>query len=118
MSFKLTYATMFDPPAELHASFDSAVARALVKLGGRHALHIAGAERGAAQYFVKTNPADCQQVLGEFPAAGAGGGAGDRGFFQSVCRSVRAPRRLRSAATGRSAEHARFAQSQCAETLR
>jgi len=32
MSFKLTYATMFDPPAELHASFDSAVARALAKL--------------------------------------------------------------------------------------
>src|ERR1700738_444615 len=71
MSFKLTYATMFDPPAELHASFDSAVARALAKLGSRHALHIAGAERGAARYFVKTNPADCQQVLGEFPAAGA-----------------------------------------------
>jgi acyl-CoA reductase-like NAD-dependent aldehyde dehydrogenase len=71
MSFKLTYATMFDPPAELHASFDSAVARALAKLGSRHALHIAGAERGAARYFVKTNPADSEQVLGEFPAAGA-----------------------------------------------
>src|SRR5256885_3256484 len=69
MSFKLTYSTMFDPPAELHANFDSAVALALAKLGGRHALHVAGEERGAARYFVKTNPADCQQVLGEFPAA-------------------------------------------------
>jgi len=68
MSFKLTYATMFDPPAQLHASFDSAVARARAKLGSRHALHVAGEERGAAHYFVKTNPADCEQVLGEFPA--------------------------------------------------
>src|SRR5205814_1249240 len=71
MSFKLTYSTMFDPPAELHANFDSAVARALAKLGGRHPLHIGGEEREAARYFVKTNPADCQQVLGEFPAASA-----------------------------------------------
>jgi len=42
MSFKLTYSTMFDPPAQLHANFDAAVARALAKLGGRHALHVAG----------------------------------------------------------------------------
>src|SRR5256884_5259282 len=61
MSFKLTYSTMFDPPAELHANFDSAVARALAKLGGRHALHMGGEEREAARYFVKSNPADCQQ---------------------------------------------------------
>src|SRR6267154_1857981 len=71
MSFKLTYATMFDPPAQLHASFDSAVARARAKLGSRHALHVAGEERGAAHYFVKTTPTDCEQVLGEFPAASA-----------------------------------------------
>jgi acyl-CoA reductase-like NAD-dependent aldehyde dehydrogenase len=71
MSFKLTYSTMFDPPAQLHANFDAAVARALARLGGRHALHVAGEERGAARYFVKANPADCEQVLGEFPAASA-----------------------------------------------
>src|SRR5207249_10594536 len=71
MSFKLTYSTMFDPPAELHANFDSAVARALAKLGGRHALHMGAEEREAARYFVKTNPADCQPVLGEFAAASA-----------------------------------------------
>ena len=71
MSFKLTYSTMFDPPVQLHADFDAAVARALAKLGGRHALHVAGEERGAAHYFVKTNPADREQVLGEFPAASA-----------------------------------------------
>jgi len=71
MSFKLTYSTMFDPPAQLHANFDAAVARALAKLGGRHALHVAGEERRAAQYFLRTNPADCEQVLGEFPAASA-----------------------------------------------
>ena len=26
MSYKLTYATMFDPPADLHARFDAALA--------------------------------------------------------------------------------------------
>src|SRR2546430_14040909 len=71
MSFKLTYSTMFDPPAELQETFDPAVARALEKLGGGNALHMGGGEREAARYFVKSNPADCQQVLGEFPAASA-----------------------------------------------
>lgn len=27
MSFRLTYSTMFDPPPELHAQFDAALAR-------------------------------------------------------------------------------------------
>jgi 1-pyrroline-5-carboxylate dehydrogenase len=71
MSYKLTYATMFDPPAQLHASFDDAVARVRARLGGRQALHVAGEDRPAARYFVKTNPADSAEILGEFPAADA-----------------------------------------------
>src|SRR5207253_11073066 len=71
MSFKLTYATMFDPPPELHARFESAVERARERLGGRHPLFIAGRDRPAQRHFVKTNPADSAQVLGEFPAASA-----------------------------------------------
>ena len=71
MTFKLTYATMFDPPPELHARFESAVERARERLGGRHPLFIAGRDRPAQRHFVKTNPADSAQVLGEFPAASA-----------------------------------------------
>jgi acyl-CoA reductase-like NAD-dependent aldehyde dehydrogenase len=71
MSFRLTYATMFDPPPQLHASFESAVERALARLGGRHTLFIAGTERPAQRHFVRTNPADSTQLLGEFPAASA-----------------------------------------------
>jgi len=33
-SFKLTYSTMFDPPAELHQRFDEALARFKANLGG------------------------------------------------------------------------------------
>jgi acyl-CoA reductase-like NAD-dependent aldehyde dehydrogenase len=71
MSFRLTYATMFDPPPQLHTSFESAVERALTRLGGRHTLFIAGQDRPAQRHFTKTNPADSTQVLGEFPAASA-----------------------------------------------
>ncbi len=71
MSFKLTYATMFEPPAELHARFDAAVERVRAQLGGRQGLYLNGEDRGAASYFVKTNPADTTQALGEFPAASA-----------------------------------------------
>jgi 1-pyrroline-5-carboxylate dehydrogenase len=71
MSFKLTYATMFDPPAELHARFESAVQRVRACLGGKHSLHIAGEDRPGKRYFVKTNPADTTEVVGEFPTASA-----------------------------------------------
>jgi acyl-CoA reductase-like NAD-dependent aldehyde dehydrogenase len=71
MSFKLTYATMFNPPEELHERFDSAMARTLGSLGARHALHIAGEERDAGPVLRKLNPANQQQLLGEFASAGA-----------------------------------------------
>jgi len=69
MSFKLTYASMFEPPAELHTRFAAAVERVSARLGGQHQLYIAGQDRTAGQYFLKTNPADTTQLLGEFPAA-------------------------------------------------
>ena len=71
MTFKLTYATMFEPPAALHASFEAAVVRARERLGGRYELHVAGEERAASRYFTKTNPANTREVLGEFAAADA-----------------------------------------------
>jgi acyl-CoA reductase-like NAD-dependent aldehyde dehydrogenase len=71
MSFKLTYATMFNPPEQLHERFDAAMSRTLGRLGARHALHIAGEERDAGQVLRKYNPANQQQQLGEFASAGA-----------------------------------------------
>src|SRR5207344_1541990 len=42
MSFKLTYATMFDPPEELHVRFEAALAGLRTRLGAEHALHVGG----------------------------------------------------------------------------
>src|SRR5689334_12975442 len=71
MTFKLTYATMFNPPEELHARFDAAMAQAQAALGRRHELFIVGEDRPARRVMQKRNPADREQLLGEFAAAGA-----------------------------------------------
>ena len=47
MSFKLTYATMFDPPEELHQRFEAAMARAAGQLRRRHPLYLACAVSAA-----------------------------------------------------------------------
>jgi acyl-CoA reductase-like NAD-dependent aldehyde dehydrogenase len=72
MAFKLTYATMFDPPPQLHEQFDAAMTRTLSSLGARYALHVAGADRFTPNVTRKYNPANHQQLLGEFAAASAG----------------------------------------------
>jgi acyl-CoA reductase-like NAD-dependent aldehyde dehydrogenase len=74
MSFKLTYATMFNPPEELHHHFDAALARTLQGLGKQHALFLGGAERRTRALLRKRNPANGDQELGEFAAAGASEG--------------------------------------------
>jgi acyl-CoA reductase-like NAD-dependent aldehyde dehydrogenase len=71
MSFKLTYATMFNPPEELHTRFEAAMAAAVKRLGETHPLYIGGADRAAGQILRKFNPADGEQLLGEFAAASA-----------------------------------------------
>jgi acyl-CoA reductase-like NAD-dependent aldehyde dehydrogenase len=68
MSFKLTYATMFDPPEELHQRFEAAMARISKNLGRRHPLYIDGEDRDGAAVLRKMNPANDQQLLGEFAA--------------------------------------------------
>jgi 1-pyrroline-5-carboxylate dehydrogenase len=71
MSFKLTYASMFNPPAELHARFDAALAEVREGLGRSHALHVDGADVPAARSFEKRSPID-QSLLGHFPRGDAG----------------------------------------------
>ena len=48
MNFKLTYATMFNPPAEMHMRFDAALAELNRSLGATHSLYINGEDRVAA----------------------------------------------------------------------
>jgi 1-pyrroline-5-carboxylate dehydrogenase len=69
MSFRLTYATMFDPPEALHERFETALAAVRARLGARHAFYIDGADiTGAVEPGV--SPIDTGLVLGEFSRAG------------------------------------------------
>ncbi len=71
MSFRLTYATMFDPPAALHTAFEAALAALLPTLAARHALYIDGrdVDTGRAQRHV--SPIDHDIVLGDFALGSA-----------------------------------------------
>jgi len=66
MSFRLTYATMFDPPEEMHAHFDAALARLEAGLGQRHSLFVAGLDREPADWTTRHSPIDTDLVLGAF----------------------------------------------------
>jgi 1-pyrroline-5-carboxylate dehydrogenase len=70
MSFRLTYATMFDPPEAMHERFDAALARLQERLGARHDLFIGGADRAAEHYVLRPSPIDVDLNVGEFAAAG------------------------------------------------
>jgi acyl-CoA reductase-like NAD-dependent aldehyde dehydrogenase len=71
LTFKLTYATMFDPPEELHTRFEAAMQRIRGKLGGSHPLYVAGADRPAEHAVDKRTPADRDVLIGTFAAASA-----------------------------------------------
>ena len=64
--FKLTYATMFNPPEELHTRFDEALAGFKSTLGKEYGMMINNQERFADVKFKSTNPANTEQVLGLF----------------------------------------------------
>jgi acyl-CoA reductase-like NAD-dependent aldehyde dehydrogenase len=69
MSFKLTYATMFNPPADMHRRFDAALAEVNRSLGATHALYINGEDRDSARHDTRRSPIDQRRVLGHFPLA-------------------------------------------------
>ncbi len=64
--FKLTYATMFNPPEMLHASFDEAVRMARNALGKEYPLIIAGKDVYTEEKSEDRNPANIKEVLGVF----------------------------------------------------
>ena len=70
-SFKLTYATMFNPPEELHTRFEEALSRVRANLGKEHAMIIGGQERYAAEKFEDHAPHDTTLLLGIFQKGNA-----------------------------------------------
>ncbi len=71
MSFRLTYATMFNPPEAMHERFDAALAAVGGTLGGTHALYIDGQETAGAGVASRSSPIDHDLRLGEFALADA-----------------------------------------------
>jgi acyl-CoA reductase-like NAD-dependent aldehyde dehydrogenase len=72
MAFKLTYSTMFNPPAEMHDRFERALAEVQAGLGAVHPFHIDGADTPAAEVDRRASPIDRDLIMGDFPVAGAG----------------------------------------------
>ena len=71
-NFKLTYSTMFDPPAALHQRFDQSLARIKAGLGREHAMLIAGREHLSRDKFEVRSPINRDWLLGVFQQGGAG----------------------------------------------
>jgi len=69
MNFRLTYATMFDPPEAMHERFESALAGVTATLGGQHGLFVGGADVTTADVALRPSPIDVEQILGRFAVA-------------------------------------------------
>ena len=70
--FKLTYSTMFNPPPQLHARFDAALADFRRDGMGRdHAQWIGGVSVGGARQFEVRSPIDQDWLIGRFVEASA-----------------------------------------------
>ncbi len=65
-SFRLTYATMFDPPAHLHEEFEKALAGVKGSRGREYPMWIGGKERGGGERFEDRSPIDAEWILGTF----------------------------------------------------
>jgi 1-pyrroline-5-carboxylate dehydrogenase len=61
--FKLTYATMFDPPEELHQKFDAALQKVKAGLGTEYSMLIDGKEVKAEEKFEDRSPINTDWVL-------------------------------------------------------
>ncbi|MGD8621186.1 MAG: aldehyde dehydrogenase family protein, partial [Anaerolineales bacterium] len=65
-SFQLTYATMFEPPEELHERYEAALEEVKAKIGLTHKMIIDGKEVEAQETFEDRSPIDTDLVLGVF----------------------------------------------------
>lgn len=63
MAFKLTYATMFNPPEELHKGFDAAVVKLKQNLGKEYSMIIDGKDAFSPDKFEDHSPVNTDWVL-------------------------------------------------------
>src|SRR5687768_3052749 len=68
-AFKLTYSTMFDPPPELHARFEAALASVRGRLGRDYPSWIGGRAREGDGTFEVRSPIDREWLLGRYATA-------------------------------------------------
>ena len=80
--FKLTYATMFNPPDELHTRFEDALTSLKSKLVSEYGMIIAGKDHFSAEKFENRSPIDTDMVLGVFQR----GSAKDAGMALNAAR--------------------------------
>lgn len=64
--FKLTYATMFNPPEEMHQRFEEALQRVKANLGQEHGMIINNQDVFATEKFEDRSPVNTDVVLGVF----------------------------------------------------
>lgn len=82
-SFKLTYATMFNPPEEMHKNYEAAVKKHRKNLGKEYAMIINGKDVLADEKFNDINPANTDEVLGVFQK-------GSKKHADEACKAARA----------------------------
>ncbi len=70
-SFKLTYATMFNPPEELHTRFEAALAKVKANLGKEYGMIIDGKDHFSSDKFEDRSPVNTDVVLGIFQKGNA-----------------------------------------------
>ncbi len=73
-SFKLTYATMFNPPESMHTAFDKAVAKFRAELGKDVPMLINGQDRFIDAKFDDRSPINTDWLLGTFQKGGVAEG--------------------------------------------
>ncbi|MCZ2291490.1 MAG: aldehyde dehydrogenase family protein, partial [Burkholderiales bacterium] len=71
MSFRLTYASMFDPPASMHEAFDAALIQLRGGLGATHGLFLEGQDVSRRRTQRLVSPIDTRLELGHFAIAQA-----------------------------------------------
>ncbi|ODU10230.1 MAG: 1-pyrroline-5-carboxylate dehydrogenase [Rubrivivax sp. SCN 71-131] len=70
MSFRLTYASMFDPPASMHEAFEAALSHLRRQLGATHGLYLQGQDEPHRPTQRLLSPIDTRLELGRFAIAG------------------------------------------------
>src|SRR5512147_2597072 len=72
--FRLTYATMFNPPEKMHTDFDKAVAKVRAEMGKDVPMLINGQDRFIEAKFEDRSPINTEWLLGTFQKGGVAEG--------------------------------------------